>query len=402
MKKLVSAVVLATILLIVPAEVQGATYQPDWTCDGTHIYPGDDLDATVNSDPVGTATTFCVHAGIYPVDDLITVDDGDRLLGQPGTLTRRGPAVDPDPVVKIRNSGDLVRIIDVKAQIGRIEWLDISGASPSYTNDTPLTCIDWGEATNRCPANGTGVAIGANKSGTAFVFEHLELHDNAANCITGIKGKLLESDLYRCSSNADYYGFSAGALKTTFASEVARLYVHDNQAEGLWCDQGCYYSAAQPHGFWVHDNLVVNNGRAGVRYEFAPIDEGAGLPHPSALVEGNLLAGNGWGGVDVHEAQNATIRDNTFGPMTVAGVEYPHNGSGPEAIQFSEGNRTELQNDEAYGNDLGDEAIDGCEEYAAAGKVRCYDNTRADDTGAVCVGARVLAGYLKYFWETLR
>ncbi len=382
MRKLVFAVALAAMLFAVSAEARGAAYQPDWSCDGKPVYPKNDLDDTINADPAGTATTFCVHAGVYPVDNRITVDDGDRVLGEPGTLTHRGPAVDPDPVVKIRNSGDLTRIINVTGKTGRVEWLDVSGASSGYTSEAPWACINWGEATNRCPANGTGMAIGAGKSGAAFVFEHLELHDNAANCITGIKGKLLESELYRCSWNADYWGFQAGALKTTFASEVARLYVHDNEAVGLWCDQGCHDVAARAHGFWVRDNLVVDSGRAGVRYEFAPMAEGAPGPQPSALVEGNLLAGNDWGGVDVHDAQNATVRGNIFGPMTVAGIDYSHNGSGPEAIQFSEGDRTELLNAEAYGNNLGGEAVDGCERHAVAGKVRCQGNTGAERASA--------------------
>ncbi len=120
------------------------------------------------------------------------------------------------------------------------------------------------------------------------------------------------------------------------------------------------------------------------------VTEGATPPHPSALIENNLLAGNGWGGVDVHDAQNATVRDNVFGPMTVAGVEYPHNGSEPEAIQFSEGNRTELLNAEAYGNDLGGEAMDGCLKYTITGKLHCHDNTHAK-RGVL----RGLMGYLK-------
>jgi hypothetical protein len=86
--------------------------------------------------------------------------------------------------------------------------------------------------------------------------------------------------------------------------------------------------------------------------------------------------------VDVHDAQNATVRGNIFGPMTVAGIDYSHNGSGPEAIQFSEGDRTELLNAEAYGNNLGGEAVDGCERHAVAGKVRCQGNTGAERASA--------------------
>ena len=348
-------------------------------CDGRRVRDGDDLAAAINSAPAGT--TFCVEAGTYPLSETIEVQDGDIIRGRPSTVTRRGPAVDPDPVVHVRNAGGLARMFHVTAHTGRMEWLDIRGSPDGarYTDDTRETCENWGEASDRCPKGGTGVAIGAGESGPEFVFEHLQVHHNPAQCISGVKGTLLRSELYRCSQNADYWGYSAGALKTINEQESAYNFVHDNEAEGLWCDQGCRNNPATPEGWHQHDNLIVNNGRAGVRYEFSPVLGNADhARQPTALIEDNRLAGNGWGGVDVHDAQNATVRGNAFGPTTIAGTEYPHNGSGPEAMQFSESDasrsRTDLWNAEAYDNHLGGEAMDGCDAYTDPDKLRCYEN----------------------------
>lgn len=358
-KWILALAVLFTTLLMVQVGAPAA----ESGCVGQHVGPGEDLDAIVNADPVAKSSTFCVRAGTYNVDNTIKVRDGDKLLGEPGTLEQRGRALDPDPVVRIVNVGDLSRIIDASGNV-RVEWLEIQGSASGarYTNDTRETCINWGEASGRCPANGTGMAIGAGTSGSGSVFKHLELHNNPANCITGISGKLIGSELYKCSQNADYWGFSAGALKTINEAEVARNFVHDNEAVGLWCDQGCRNTPARSSGFWVHDNLVVDNGRAGVRYEFSPMPGDAS--RSNTLVEHNRLAGNDWGGAHMHDAQNATFRRNIFGPQTVAGVAYKHNGSGVRALQFTDSgrkDRTNLRNGDAYRNRLNGEAIAGCD-----------------------------------------
>ena len=345
-------------------------------CDGQQVGPGADLDAIVNADPVAKPSTFCVQAGTYNVDATIKVRDGDKLVGEPGTLQERGPALDPDPVVKIVNDGGLSRIIDASGDV-HVEWLEVQGSATGarYTDDTPETCINWGEASGRCPANGTGMAIGAGTSGPASVFKHLELHANPANCITGVSGKLYGSELYQCSQNADYWGFSAGALKTITEAEVARNFVHDNEAVGLWCDQGCRDTPGRSSGFWVHENLIVNNGRAGVRYEFSPMPGDAS--RSSALVERNRLAGNDWGGAHMHDAQNATFRSNIFGPQTVASVAYGNNGAREKAVQFTDSgrnDRTNLRNGDAFRNRMNGETITGCDKPDKV--VNCRRNRR--------------------------
>ena len=350
-------VLLASLLL---AQVGAPAAEP--SCAGLQVEPGDDLDAIVNADSASEQTTFCIKAGTYNVDNTIKIESGDKLLGEPGTLRQRGPALDPNPVVRIVNVGDLPRVIHASGTV-LVQWLDVVGSlsGARYTDDSPATCTNWGEASNRCPENGTGVGIGAGTTTPDSVFRYLELHNNAANCITGVSGRLVGSDLYRCSGNADYWGYAAGALKTIYEAEVTRNFVHNNQAVGLWCDQGCRNTPERTRGYWVHRNLVVNNGRAGIRYEFSPMP---GSPSRStALVEYNRLAGNRYGGADVHDAQNATFRGNIFGPQRVYGVAYRGNGAGEHGLQFSDSGRTErtdLRNSAAVYNRMNGETIGGC------------------------------------------
>jgi hypothetical protein len=373
-----AAVALVTVLVLIVVLVTARV--PDrFPCDGQRVHDGDDLAAAINDAPAGM--TFCVEAGTYPISKTVEVRDGDRIVGEPGTTTRRGPAVDPDPVVHVRNVGGLSRMFHVTARTGRMEWLDLHGSPDSsrYTDDAYETCENWGEASSRCPKAGSGVAIGAGRSGSGFVFEHLQVHHNPAQCINGLKGALLRSELYNCSQNADYWGYTAGALKTIHEQESAHNFVHDNEAVGLWCDQGCRDNPGAPEGWHQHENLVVDNGRAGIRYEYSPmLGNNARAKQPTALIENNRLAGNNWGGIDVHDAQNATIRANAFGPAIIAGTQYSHNGSGPEAMQFSEGgesrSRTDLWNVEVYDNRLGGEVMSGCELYTNPDKLRCFDN----------------------------
>ncbi len=122
------------------------------------------------------------------------------------------------------------------------------------------------------------------------------------------------------------------AVKGIDEYEAAYNFVHDNPANGIWCDHGCDNAgAAMPNGFWVHHNLVVNNGRWGVRMEFSPrVKSGVHSSQPTALIENNSIHANGYkgtnfGGASMWDAQNTTFRNNVFGPKTVAGVSYRAN-----------------------------------------------------------------------------
>ena len=64
----------------------------------------------------------------------------------------------------------------------------------------------------------------------------------------------------------------------------------------------------------------------------------------------------------MYDAQNATFRNNFFGPKTIAGVNYSANNN-KRAILFQDSgkaSRTDLWNGDAVGNSLGGEAITNC------------------------------------------
>ena len=337
-----------------------------WSCNGTHLRPGADLDDAVAANPSGT---FCVHKGDYILSKTVTLNGG-KILGEPGTVQQRGPAVDPDPIVKVTDgNNNLSRLFTVSGSGSRMEYLDISGATGLYDpTKTPSTCANWGEFSNRCPRAGTGVAIASGQADGSNVFHRLEIHHNESIGVGSLTGTFTESDVHHNGSNQDFWGFEAAGLKAVDEGVVARSFVHDNGANGIWCDAGCDNVSSMQNGWWVHDNLVVNNRRWGIRYEHSPkwLPDNQTVTNTNALIERNLVAGNGAdnrGGVSVHDAQNGTVKNNTFGPMSVAGIAYPGNRGG-EAIEFgwekTRSDRTDLWNARAEGNALNGEHINGC------------------------------------------
>jgi hypothetical protein len=131
----------------------------------------------------------------------------------------------------------------------------------------------------------------------------------------------------------------------------------------LWCDVYCHDSDSHPNGFWVHDNLLVNNGRAGVRFEQVGDVADAG----EALIENNEVHGNSKdalrGGVAIHDAQDALVQNNVFGAATIADVGYLPNSEGVaiRATDSGRSDRPDLWNVDIVGNVLNGEVIKGCE-----------------------------------------
>ena len=353
--------------------------ESSWECRGQHIRPGDDLDSRVNSTG---PSNWCVHAGTYTVDEQVNFVQGDNVYGEPGalnplTFTVKGAkkvVYDVEPLAKIRRDPDAVvpRMVNITADSMRFEWIGQTGAGASSDYVGPgEPCINPSEVTGECAENGTGMFIGMGRSGPGVVLEYLDLKNNAANCVTGLHGRLSNSELSRCSNDTTYEGFSAGAVKTTFESEYGGLYVHDNQAVGVWCDQGCHDVSQRTNGFWIHDSLILGSDRAGARYEYSPmIPTGQTSPAPSTLVEDSYFAGNG-PGVTIHDAQNAVIRNNESGPN--ANNQFAqYTDSGRDGTDGRH-DRTDLHNVESYGNRLNGQTQVGCDKADAA--VYCHDNT---------------------------
>jgi hypothetical protein len=355
---LASAIVCAVIDAVMLVVGYTPPAEANHSCSGVHINPGNDLDAIVNSDPSTKATTFCVHApssgATYTINNSVILRSGDKLIGQPGQIITRGPASYGVPPVKIRNGASLGTLIYALGPNVRLKWLDVAGGVTEYSN---------GSVTH------SGYGISMSGANAASQLAYLTVHNNQATGIASMNGKLLHSNLYNNGTNPDTWAWSAGAVKGVDEYEAAYNYVHDNPANGLWCDYECQDAGtAMPNGFWVHDNLLVNNGRWGVRYEYSPIvADGVHSTQPTALIEYNEIHANGYkdsgyGGASMYDAQNATFRNNVFGPKTIAGVSYAAN-SDKLAIRFKDSgraDRTDLWNGDAVGNSMGGEAIIGC------------------------------------------
>jgi hypothetical protein len=339
------------------------------SCSGVQVNPGDDLDAIVNGDPRDRATTFCVNAATYTISETLRLRDGDRLIGQTGTTETRGPATYGVPEVEIRPSGSPDSIIAGVGKDIEIQWVDIAGGVGKTTTDGQ-------------PQNGTGAGITAGSADGGFLVRYAVIHGNDAGGILNAKGRILNSEFYDNTQNPVFLGFNGAGVKGKTEYEAAYNYVHDEQGNGLWCDVGCTDDPARENGFWVHDNLTVDNGRSGIRYESSPRDLATGVhaSGPTALIEGNEVHGNSYGenrgGISAADTQNALIRDNVFGAKTIADVEYRANAAKPgavKAIDSGRSSRTDLWNVEIMDNVLNGESIKGCE--LPDDIVDCHDTT---------------------------
>jgi hypothetical protein len=355
--------VMAVVLLVVtlPAAAQDS-------CTGKQINPGDDLDAIVNGDPRDRATTFCVNAATYNISETLRLKDGDRLIGQTGTTETRGPATYGVPEVSIRPSASPDSIIAALGKNIEIQWVDIAGAV--------------GRVVDGKPQVGTGAGITAGSADGGFLVQYAVIHGNDAGGILNAKGRILNSEFYDNTQNPAFVGFNGAGVKGITEYEAAYNYVHDEQGNGLWCDVGCKDDPARQNGFWVHDNLTVDNGRSGIRYESSPdgLATGVHASEPTALIEGNEVHGNSYGdnrgGISAADAQNALIRRNVFGAKTIAGVAYGANAAKPgavKAIDSGRSSRTDLWNVEIVDNVLNGEGIRGCE--LPDDIVDCHDTT---------------------------
>ena len=342
-----------------------------WTsCSNTgkHVYPGQDIDAIINNDPSGTATRFCVHAGTYQVSEVARLRAGDKLDAQPGTTnfvqkcaTPSGPcvnteAIQPIPVVKLVGSGP-DSLLRPEGRDISITWVDLSGA--------------------RGTGSGSG-AIAAGSAGSDFLLQFARIHDNDSLGISNMKGTVLDSEFFSNSEASAAIGFNASAVKGITEYEAGRLFVHDEQGNGLWCDVGCSNDPDRgAKGFNVYKSVVVNNARAGIRYENSP---------STAWFENNEVHANGSnatrGGIDIRDSQNTTVIDNVFGGATFrfisletnnpVTVTYPANNEriGIRATDSGRSDRVNLFNVDVLSNDMNGERIITC-----GGPVECSGNT---------------------------
>jgi hypothetical protein len=321
----------------------GTTPPPssDWPASDCEkdIKPPADIDNIINSDPSGTATTFCVYAGNYTVSAPAILKAGDKLKGEPNfPLTPVGPANQPDPVVNLVASGSQ-NLLRANGNEISITWVDLSGADGT--------------------GNGTG-AIAAGSAGSDFLVQFARIHENDSLGISSMKGTVLDSEFFKNSLDPDSLGFNASAVKGITAYQAGRVYVHDEQGNGLWCDVGCPYDLdSTTNGFWVHHSVVVNSGRAGIRYENSSSE---------ALFQDNEIRGNGInehrGGIDIRDSQDAQVLNNKLSA---------NHGIGVRATDSGRSDRVNLERILVQGNDLGGDRIVTC-----GGQVVCVPNTNTN------------------------
>ena len=356
-RRLILLVPLLTLFAFVATTEERTEAATTWGCTGEEIKPGEDIDAIINNDPSGSATIFCVDAGTYPVSAPAILKAGDKLIGQPGTKRFvekcsgsscvNTKVTQPIPVVKLDGSGT-DNLLRARGTDIFISWVDLTDASGT--------------------GNGSG-AITAGSADSTFVVQFARIHNNASLGISNMKGTVRDSEFFRNSLKQSSLGFNGSAVKGITEYVAAQVFVHDEQGNGLWCDVGCSNDPARgTKGFWVHDSVVVNSNRAGIRYENSP---------NQATFENNEIHGNGRterrGGIDIRDSQNAWVGpNNNFGPATIAGVSYPANADriGVRATDSGRSDRVDLSNVDVLNNNMNGDSIVTC-----GGPIFCSGNT---------------------------
>jgi hypothetical protein len=329
----------------------GAPTGTTTTSDRVVVIPcGQDLDAIVNADDPAIGTRFQLEGGCtYLVDTMVVLNEGDEIAGPPATFIERAPAFDPEPTVTIVGSEGLSHVISARGTV-HLEWVKIVGGTGEYAADgSPVA------------GTGSGLAMGMASNTSSLYAVHITGSDGAG--ITNAHGTFDRIELDDTTQDPNFLGFIGSGLKAITEVEVKNSYIHDNQGNGLWCDQFCHDSADHLNGFWIHDNLVVNNGRAGIRFERVGEVADAG----EALIENNEVHGNSTdavrGGVSIHDAQNALVRNNVFGATIIADVVYLPNAEGVaiRATDSGRPDRPDLVNVDIVDNVVNGEVIKGCE-----------------------------------------
>src|SRR5829696_7477408 len=321
---------------------------------------GQDIDATINADDRGTAHRFVLGANCsnpFTASETIVPSNGDVVAcAVAPTFVQLTPASDPnqaafDPTTKCTVAGPGVE--NVFRPIGqggttatvRFEGIKITGGK--YTGST-----------------GSGAAIAEGSMTNLSSHYGIEVMDNEAAGILSAKGTFERVEFTNNTKVSNALGVIGAGLKARNEVEVKNSYVHETQGNGLWCDNYCVDSptTTHPHGFWVHHNLVVKSGRAGIRFERVGDVSNAG----EALIEFNEVhensANENRGGISVRDAQNATIQNNRFGAATIAGVAYrPNYRAAIIASDSGRSSRPNLGNILIQNNTLNREIIKGCD-----------------------------------------
>src|SRR5215208_1676580 len=311
---------------------------------------GQDIDATINADDRGSASRFVLEADCtFVASETIVPSDGDEVeCAKPPTFVQRGPAQDPTTYCTVAGPGveNVFRPIGQGGALATVRFEGIKITGGNFTGSS---------------GSGAGIAEGSMTDASSHY--GIEVMNNGAAGILSAKGTFDSVEFTNNTREPKALGVIAAGMKARNEVEVKDSYVHDTQGNGLWCDNFCHDSDSHPNGFWVHDNLVVNNGRSGIRFE----EVGGVFTAGEALIENNEVHDNSLdadrGGISVRDAQNATIQNNRFGAATIGGIAYLPN-SRDVAITASDSGRSDrpnLSNIAVVNNALNGETVKGCE-----------------------------------------
>lgn len=343
---------LCFVYAVSPAQAVDRTIAVDCT---------DDIDTVINGDPAGTATLFQLEAGCtHQTSAELQPENGDEIhcATAPTTTTLFTFAgtntVDPATSCTINSTSAPDNLMKPQGRFF-MQGVRITGQNLVYSGTSTGACIAGGQMSveswvqlseiRNCPAVGISNAHG--------IFHQIELNNT--------------------TTDPTALGITGSGIKGVDEFVIRHSYIHDNQGNGVWCDVHCDDQSAAAFGdkFHVNANLVVESGRAGIRYERVGGPDNCGSDCSStpgeALIENNRVAENGWdatrGGIDVRDAQRALVEDNIIGPQTVGGVAYGHNTDNL-AIRATDSGRTDrpdLFDIDIVNNDLlSGETITGC------------------------------------------
>ena len=203
----------------------------------------------------------------------------------------------------------------------------------------------------------------------------VSVRNNEGAGVSNFHGTFWRGELTNNTTEPAALGFIGSGLKAVDEVWVVESYVHDTQGNGIWCDEECNDTNASPNGtFYVNRNLIVRNGREGIRWEKV----GDEATHGEALIEYNSIHANGWEsgrpGLGIRDAQDALVRGNIFGAKEIAGVRYGENPNAWRASDSGRSDRPNLFNIDIIDNQRNGEGEKGCDLPDPI--VVCSGNTR--------------------------
>jgi hypothetical protein len=232
---------------------------------GVDIPCGQDINATINADPKATATRFVLGACNYTASETVKTGQGDEIAGPVGRLIQRGSAFDPQPEATITGSAKVTQVLKPQGTV-RLEWLTVQGGN--FTGNA-----------------GTGVGLAGGQMTPSSVVDAVVIKDNEGAGVSNFNGTYVRSELTNNTTDPNALGFIGSGLKAVNEVVVKQSYIHDTQGNGIWCDEECNDTSLGT--FIVEDTLVVNSGRAGIRWEKV-----GGTAAGEALIQRNEIHGN--------------------------------------------------------------------------------------------------------------